>query len=99
MYRFLSRTAIAETIHINKRVAPFGQTTADGNSPSRHLGDYTHSHETVDKSTYSCYSLGECEVCSPLEKVRASLGLNSVNILKRAPSSLIENTTLLYGIW
>ncbi|CAO3628353.1 unnamed protein product [Mucor hiemalis] len=50
------------------RTPPFGITNDTNTSPSRHLGDYTHSHETVDKSTYSCHSIGECEVCDPLEK-------------------------------
>ncbi|PHZ07322.1 uncharacterized protein RHIMIDRAFT_101276 [Rhizopus microsporus ATCC 52813] len=47
-----------------RRTPPFG-IVEDSN---RRLGNYTHSHETVNKSTYSCYSIGECEVCSPLEK-------------------------------
>ncbi|CEI93860.1 hypothetical protein RMCBS344292_08086 [Rhizopus microsporus] len=38
-----------------KRTPPFG-IVEDGN---RRLGNY---------STYSCYSIRECEVCSPLEK-------------------------------
>ncbi|KAI7906283.1 uncharacterized protein BX663DRAFT_495888 [Cokeromyces recurvatus] len=42
---------------------PFGST-----SSSKSLGDYTHSHQVVDKSTYSCFPIGECEACSPLEK-------------------------------
>ncbi|KAI9246004.1 hypothetical protein EDC94DRAFT_627657 [Helicostylum pulchrum] len=49
-----------------RRTPPFGFADKE-NKSSKHLGDYTHSHETVDKSTYSCYSIGECEVCSPLE--------------------------------
>jgi hypothetical protein len=65
MYRCFTCTIATES-HYNKRTPPFGATD---DSPSRHLGDYTHSHETVDKSTYSCYSLGECELCTPLEKV------------------------------
>ncbi|KAL7332110.1 hypothetical protein PS15p_204204 [Mucor circinelloides] len=56
---------LAETQY--RRTPPFG-VAQDTNSASRNLGDYTHSHETVDKSTYSCYSIGECQVCSPLEK-------------------------------
>ncbi|CEP08018.1 hypothetical protein [Parasitella parasitica] len=56
---------VAET-H-NRRTPPFG-VVQDGHSGSRNLGDYTHSHETVDKSTYSCYSIGECQLCDPLEK-------------------------------
>ncbi|KAG2206150.1 hypothetical protein INT47_003799, partial [Mucor saturninus] len=50
-----------------RRTPPFGITT-NANKSSQHLGDYTHSHETVDKSTYSCHSIGECEQCTPLEK-------------------------------
>lgn len=50
---------------VQKRIPPFGIT--DENS-SQHLGDYTHSHETVDKSTFSCYPTEDCEVCSSLEK-------------------------------
>jgi hypothetical protein len=58
--------ALAETQY--RRTPPFG-VAQDTNSASRNLGDYTHSHETVDKSTYSCYSIGECQICDPLEKV------------------------------
>ncbi|KAI8067821.1 hypothetical protein BC940DRAFT_300542 [Gongronella butleri] len=36
------------------------------------LGNYTHSHETIEKPTYTCISLGECDICSPLEKKTAS---------------------------
>lgn len=55
-----------------RRTPPFGITT-DSNKPSQHLGDYTHSHETVDKSTYSCHPIGECEQCTPLEKVNLKI--------------------------
>ncbi|KAI8988525.1 hypothetical protein BDF20DRAFT_336769 [Mycotypha africana] len=48
-----------------KRTPPFGKNASD---VSKKLGDYTHSHEKVDKSTYSCYPIGECEICSPLEQ-------------------------------
>ncbi|KAI9486211.1 MAG: hypothetical protein EXX96DRAFT_35244 [Benjaminiella poitrasii] len=55
-------TLTIASIH-NKRIPPFGST-----SSSKRLGDYTHSHERVDKSTYSCFPIGECEPCFPLEK-------------------------------
>ncbi|KAI8063702.1 uncharacterized protein B0P05DRAFT_574262 [Gilbertella persicaria] len=45
------------------RTPPFG--IVEPNSASRHLGDYTHSHETVDKSTYSCFAIGECQKTQP----------------------------------
>ncbi|KAI8374048.1 hypothetical protein EDC96DRAFT_498354 [Choanephora cucurbitarum] len=62
---FLSVSILAKDL--DKRAPPFNVET-ESVSGSRHLGDYTHSHETVDKSTYSCYAIGECEVCSPFEK-------------------------------
>ncbi|ORX59805.1 hypothetical protein DM01DRAFT_1333254 [Hesseltinella vesiculosa] len=37
-----------------------------------HLGDYTHSHESIEKPTYTCVSLGQCDICTPLEKKTAS---------------------------
>ena len=63
MPRYSSRIAMHE-----KRTPPFG-IVEDGN---RRLGNYTYSHETVNKPTYSCYSIRECEVCSPLEKVNCN---------------------------
>ncbi|OBZ91713.1 hypothetical protein A0J61_00238 [Choanephora cucurbitarum] len=62
---FISVSILAKDL--DKRAPPFNVET-ESVSGSRHLGDYTHSHETVDKSTYSCYAIGECEVCSPFEK-------------------------------
>ncbi|KAI8346776.1 hypothetical protein BD560DRAFT_411271 [Blakeslea trispora] len=60
----LLSTVLAE---LDKRAPPFNIAT-ESVGGSRHLGDYTHSHETVGKSTYSCYATGECEVCSSFEK-------------------------------
>ncbi|KAI8976098.1 hypothetical protein BDB01DRAFT_804543 [Pilobolus umbonatus] len=37
-----------------------------------HLSDYTHSHENINKATFTCVSLGDCEVCSPLEQKTVS---------------------------
>jgi hypothetical protein len=66
-YRFnIFAIILAETPY--RRTPPFG---AVEDTAAKHLGDYTHSHETVDKSTYSCHPIGECQVCSPLEKVKS----------------------------
>lgn len=67
LFLLFAKCSFGET-HLFGRTPPFGITNDTSTSPSRHLGDYTHSHETVDKSTYSCHSIGECEVCDPLEK-------------------------------
>jgi hypothetical protein len=65
-YRFnVIASILAETPY--RRTPPFG-TIED--TATKHLGEYTHSHETVDKSTYTCRSIGECQVCSPFEKVK-----------------------------
>lgn len=69
LYSCIFTITLAETQY--RRTPPFG-VAQDTNAASRNLGDYTHSHETVDKSTYTCYSIGECQVCSPLEKVNMS---------------------------
>ncbi|KAI7871999.1 hypothetical protein BDF14DRAFT_1992710 [Spinellus fusiger] len=45
--------------YYDKRIAP---------PLSKSLGHYTHSHHNVKTSPYSCVSIGECDVCSPLEK-------------------------------
>lgn len=59
---------------LEKRAPPFTQDhdpTAD-NIPS-HLGNYTHSHEDIEPPTYTCTPIGECDVCTPFEKVSGYL--------------------------
>lgn len=52
---------------LNRRAPPFSQSPPPA-LPS-HLGNYTHSHENIDAPTYSCVPIGECDVCTPFEKV------------------------------
>ncbi|CAO3590077.1 unnamed protein product [Absidia cylindrospora] len=59
----------------NKRAPPFPQAT---DLPVR-LGNYTHSHENVERPTYTCTSLGECDICTSLEKKTASYCLDYGN--------------------
>ncbi|CAO3598661.1 unnamed protein product [Absidia cylindrospora] len=56
-------TALA-TVWYDKRASPFSQTPA---LPSG-LGRYTYSHENVEKPTYTCVPIGQCDVCTALEK-------------------------------
>ncbi|ORY97919.1 hypothetical protein BCR43DRAFT_490555 [Syncephalastrum racemosum] len=50
-----------------KRAPPFSEPNAVNNK-NVHLGNYTHSHEDVEAPTYTCTPIGECDVCTPLEK-------------------------------
>ncbi|KAI8883574.1 hypothetical protein K501DRAFT_294579 [Backusella circina FSU 941] len=57
----LVHSLTAETQY--RRTPPFQKS-----ENTTHLGDYTHSHENVEQLTFTCFPIGECEVCSPLEK-------------------------------
>ncbi|SAL95317.1 hypothetical protein [Absidia glauca] len=62
-----STTTLVLATLIDKRAPPFPQSA---NLPA-HLGNYTHSHENVEKPTYTCVLLGDCDVCTSLEKKTA----------------------------
>ncbi|KAI8384937.1 uncharacterized protein BYT42DRAFT_612601 [Radiomyces spectabilis] len=49
-----------------KRAPPFEDDTVA--TPPVSLGNYTQSHEDIEKSTYTCTPIGECDVCTPIEK-------------------------------
>ncbi|ORZ18042.1 hypothetical protein BCR42DRAFT_490694 [Absidia repens] len=55
------------TVWYDKRALPSG------------LGRYTYSHENVEKPTYTCVPIGECDVCTALEKKTADYCLEYGN--------------------
>ncbi|KAI9249431.1 hypothetical protein BDA99DRAFT_564392 [Phascolomyces articulosus] len=65
----MTRSCHANTHGFQKRAPPF--TQGGDESIPHHLGNYTHSHEDVAEPTYSCTSIGECDVCTPFEQKSA----------------------------
>ncbi|KAI9281202.1 hypothetical protein BY458DRAFT_499876 [Sporodiniella umbellata] len=64
LYAFFAIFSVCLAKH-QLRSPPFGVIEK---GDLQHLGDYTHSHETVTKPTYSCKPTGACEICSSFEK-------------------------------
>jgi hypothetical protein len=63
-----------------RRTPPFQKT-----ENTTHLGDYTHSHENVEQLTFTCFPIGECQVCSPLEKVYKRLFIYALEYTQLIP--------------
>lgn len=61
------------TASILERAPPFA--SEDNEKIPPHLGNYTHSHEDIEAPTYTCVATGECDVCTPFEKVNIQYAL------------------------